>query len=142
MSLETLRKKKEQLRLTYKIEDSLIEASPYCSNCLKQSRRCFVDSSRSSKCAEYIRLKLRYDVSGDPQDRNVPRENKLDSLDHQIERLDEQKEEAMAKILRLEKQRSLLKARKKEIVRRGLKFLKELDKVEEKEQREREEAKL
>ena len=48
----------------------------------------------------------------------------------------------MAKILCLEKQRSLLKARKKEIVRRGLKFLKELDKVEEREQREREEAEL
>ena len=45
----------------------------------------------------------------------------------------------MAKILRLEKQKALLKERAKEMSRRGLKFLEELDAAEEKERQEKEE---
>jgi hypothetical protein len=138
MSLETLRKKKERYRLARLLEDSNMEAPFPCSHCSKQDRRCVVDFDRSAKCAECIRLKLVCNVSSDPWDRNVPREHELDSIGKQISRLDEQKEEAMAKILRLEKQRQLLKRREKEMVRRGLKFIEELDALEEKEREEKE----
>lgn len=71
-------------------------------------------------------------------ERNVPSLGDWESIARQKANLEEQEEEAMAKILRLRKQRKLLVRREAEMSRRGLKFLDELDAAENKERVEEE----
>ena len=75
----------------------------------------------------------------DEQSKNVSTKRQQESIKKQKQHLDEQEEEAIAKILRLRKQKRLLKKRETKITRRSLRYLDELVAVEEKEKKEREE---
>jgi hypothetical protein len=57
-------------------------------------------------------------------------------LERKEERLEREEEETLAKLLRLRKQRKFLRTRGKEMLRRGLQTLDELDMVEEQERQE------
>jgi hypothetical protein len=98
-----------------------------------------MDPSQSSRCAECVRTKSKCDGLEDSWDRNVPKLSDWESLDQQEERLRREEEEAMSKILRLRKQQDFLRKRRKEMSRRGLKFLDELDEVERRETEEKKE---
>lgn len=137
MSSVTLLKKSERLKLARKIESLGLEMSP-CSRCKKQNRKCVVDPEQSTRCAECIRQKCSCDALQDDWERNVPRMSDWDAIEKQKALLEEQEEEAMAKILRLRKQKKFLVRREAEMSRRGLKFLDELDAAEEKERVEKE----
>lgn len=139
MSNASSKKKTERLRLARKIESCGLEMIP-CSRCRKQNRKCVVDKESSARCAECVRSKCSCDVKSDSWETNVPSVGDWESIAKQKERLEEQEEEAMAKILRLRKQRKLLLRREAEMAKRGLQFLDELDAVEEKERKEKEEA--
>ncbi|RAL67223.1 hypothetical protein DID88_007998 [Monilinia fructigena] len=80
---------------------------------------------------ECIRSSKKCDVQG-------PSESDWESLSRQKERLDQEEEDAMAKILRLRKQKSFLLKRESEMLRRGLRALDELVEAEEKERLEKE----
>ncbi|RFU26970.1 hypothetical protein B7463_g9362, partial [Scytalidium lignicola] len=54
-----------------------------------------------------------------------------------MDRLQAEEEEAMAKILRLQKQQALLQRQKNEMARHGLKYLDELNTAEEKKRQEK-----
>ncbi|APA14509.1 hypothetical protein SS1G_06438 [Sclerotinia sclerotiorum 1980 UF-70] len=125
-----LRKRKEQLRLARLVEGRGFEMPSY-SLCDRQERKCIVSSTDSSRCAECIRQGKKCDVRG-------PSESDWDSLDRQKARLEQEEEEAMAKILRLRKQKRLLLERESDMLRRGLRTLDELVEVEEKERLENE----
>jgi hypothetical protein len=139
MSEDTQRKKKERINLARRIEAGGTEMIP-CSHCEKENRRCLVDSSESKRCSECVRSKVSCDVS-------LPSPGDWESLDRQTERLEAEEEkasaqaqEAMARVSRLRKQKAFLRARGRELLRRGLRTLNELDDVEEKERKEKEEA--
>jgi hypothetical protein len=101
-----------------------------CSNCVRRNRTC-VSSNDSDRCAEYVRRGIKcdqggFDLSG------------FNAIQKEEERLEREEEEAMAKILRLYKQRKSLKTRARKLLCRGLKSLDKLDKVEAKEKEEKE----
>ena len=134
-------KLKERLNLVAYIETNGIEMKR-CSLCVKEQRKCVLAKERSGRCSECVRAKCSCDAEfplGDAWEREVPSMGDWESIARQKARLEEQEEEAMAKILRLRKQRRLLTAREAEMASRGLKFLDELDAVEEREKREAEE---
>src|SRR5690242_20272191 len=126
MSLDISKKHKERLRLACLIKDTGLDMMP-CSFCEKQNRKCIVapkeDSLRCSKCV----------CHGGKCDVNGPLSLDWESIDRQQEKLMQEEEEAMAKILRLRKQQSFLRKRKKEMLRRGLRTLNKLDAAEGKE---------
>ncbi|KAF7863805.1 hypothetical protein EAF04_006770 [Stromatinia cepivora] len=117
--------------LARRVERSGIEREP-CELCLNSDRRCLVDSSESKRCAECIRNKKGRCNPG-PEIMTS-----YESLDRQQERLRQEEEEAMAKILRLRKQQAFLRKREKEMIRRDVRTLEELDALEEKERLEKE----
>lgn len=141
MSEVTKRKTSERYALARKIETHGSEMPP-CSLCVKQNRKCVVDNEWSARCAECVRSKASCDVKPDVWQSNVPSSSDWESIARQKERLEEQEEEAMAKILRLRKQRKLLIRREAEMAKRGLKFLDELDAAEERERQEAEKRPL
>ncbi|KAM0123300.1 hypothetical protein ACHAP3_011241 [Botrytis cinerea] len=123
-------KRKEQIRLARLVEQKGFEM-PSCSLCERTGRKCIVSPSDSSRCSECIRSSKKCDVQG-------PSESDWESLSRQKERLDQEEEEAMAKILRLRKQKRFLLKRESEMLRRGLRTLDELVEAEEKERLEKE----
>ena len=138
----TVRKRKEQILLAQAIESSGVEMIP-CSRCRLDGYRCVKDLSRSdrSRCSECVRARSSCDAEfplSEDWDREVPREGDWRALDRQEERLRSEEEEAMAKILRLRKQQKLLRERRQRMADRGLKYLDELDALEEKERLENE----
>jgi predicted adenine nucleotide alpha hydrolase (AANH) superfamily ATPase len=76
--------------------------SPY-SRYSKQNRKYMVDSEKSTRCTECIRIKISCNVQSDGWNKNVPSLGDWESIARQKEILEEQEEEAMAKILRLRK---------------------------------------
>ena len=103
--------------------------------------------SESSRCSECVRSKQKCNVLLDDWERNITKTSDWESIERQLEKLEEEEEKAtaqaqegMARVARLRKQRALLKSRKKEILCRELKYLDELDAIKEKEKLEREEA--
>ncbi len=139
---ERARKDRERLRLACAIE-SLGDSMDPCSLCIRQKRKCVVDARRSSKCSECIRSGVSCDVRiplAAAWDREVPRESDWESIAKQKTHLEEQEEEAMAKILRLRKQKRFLEQRELEMSRRGLRYLEELDAAEEQERLNKETA--
>jgi hypothetical protein len=137
MSSVTARKIAERFVLAREIESHGNEMSP-CSRCARQNRKCIVDTDKSTRCAECVRSKQPCDVKVDAWSANVPSTGDWEAIAKQKERLEEQEEEAMAKILRLQKQCKLLLRRKAEMAKCGLKFLDELDEAEEAERKEAE----
>ena len=119
------------ISLARRVERSGIERSP-CLPCIISDRRCLVDTSESKRCAECIRNKKGHCVPGSEI------MSTYESLDRQQERLRQEEEEAMAKILRLRKQQAFLRKREKEMIRRDVRTLEELDALEEKERLEKE----
>ena len=83
-----------------------------------------------------MRSKVCCDLRDDPQDKHVPLLSDQASIKKQKARLEEQEEEAMAKILRLYKQKRLLVEKEHKIACHGLKYLNKLDEVEQKEKEE------
>ena len=134
MSSSKHTKIKERQILALNIE-ALGFQMPSCSTCERSGRKCIVADERSSRCSECVRQGKACDVSG-------PSMSDWAALDRQEEKLDQEEEEAHAKIIRIKKQKKLLRARRKEMVRRGLRTLDELDAAEraELERKEKEEA--
>ncbi|PQE30339.1 hypothetical protein CJF32_00008237 [Rutstroemia sp. NJR-2017a WRK4] len=139
----------EQILLGNKIERNGVEMAP-CSRCERVKRRCVVlpstdGDSASKRCAECARQGR---SSCDYVERNrMPSVSDWTSLDRQLAKLDEEEEraiavsqEAMAKILRLRKEKAFLKARERKMIEAGLGSLDELDAAEEKERLEKEQA--
>jgi hypothetical protein len=129
MSTVASRKRKEHSDLADRIVKFGFEMEP-CSNCVRHNCTC-VSSGDSDRYAEYVRRSIKYnqgsfDLSG------------FNTIQKEEERLEREEEEAITKILRLRKQRQSLKTRTRELLRRGLKSLDELDKVEAKEREEKE----
>ena len=118
-------KYRERLSLVRLIEAHGFEMPP-CSYCERNSRKCIVSEESSSKCSECVRRGERCDVEG-------PSLDDMESVLRETERLQREEEEAMAKILRLRKQQRRLQTKAKELIRRGLKTMDELEAVEEKE---------
>jgi hypothetical protein len=113
---------------------------PACSRCLKDARRICKVSSDSDRCAECIRAggNVKCDVWG-PSARDWARlektENQLDA-DLEAARAEQQKmfdrlSEISAKIMRIEKQRKMFRARAADMLRRGLRSMDELEAAEE-----------
>jgi adenine-specific DNA glycosylase len=108
-----------------------------CSLCEKTNRTCLV-SEGSSRCSECVRRGQKYDVEG------IPAGDWL-SLEREEERLNAEEAKAtatmiktLARLARLQKQKRLLRSRARDMLRRGLKTLDELDEAEEKERLEAE----
>ena len=115
-----------------------IEMSP-CSYCVKRSERekrqirCVVSKDDSSRCVGCIENKKGgCDVSG-------PSDHAMKKLLDENDRLDREEEETLSKLLRLRRQRREFSTRARDMLRRGLKTLDELDEAEEKERLAKEE---
>jgi len=124
-------KLKERLALAQRITATGIEMPP-CSRCEKKELKCVV-SDDSRRCGECVRTNARCDAGG-------PSTSEWEKLEREERRLQEEEEEAMAKILRLRKQQRLFRSRAKDMLRRGLKTMDELDEAEEKERAAAEQA--
>jgi hypothetical protein len=124
------RKYSERLRLVHLIEGHGFEMPP-CSYCERNERKCIVSEEDSSKCSECVRRGERCDVEG-------PSSGDLESVLREEQRLDAEEEATTAKLLRLQRQRKFLRKRAREMLRRGLKTMDELDEAEEKERQEKE----
>ena len=101
-----------------------------CSNCVRRNRTCF-SLSDSNRCSECVCCSLKYnqgsfDLSG------------FAAIQKEEERLEQEEEEAIAKILRLCKQHWTLKTCAKDILKHSLRTLDKLDKAEAKEKEEKE----
>ena len=125
------KKHKEHLKLTREIKDYSKEISS-CSYYKKQNHKCIIKPGRSSQCSKYIRLGITCDINFLPSSSNQA------AIDYQVEKLQEQEEEALAKILRLRKQQKLLRQHYREILRYSLKTLDKLDTLEQRENKEKE----
>lgn len=136
------RKNKEKSRLVTEIQNSGVEMIP-CTHCRTEGLRCvkILNNTRKTRCSECVRSRTPCDAEyclEDTWDKEVPRMSDWDSLDKQEEKLRKEEEEAMAKILRLRKQQDYLRERRKKMTERGLKYIDELDALEEKERLEKE----
>ncbi|RAL58197.1 hypothetical protein DID88_001066 [Monilinia fructigena] len=119
-----------------------------CALCLQTGRDCLVDEDLSKRCSACIRFKKGRCHPG-PE---MP--SQYDALERQQEqlRLEEEKafaesqvlsaksQELTARILRLRRQQEFLRKREKEMIRRDLHTLEELDLAEENERLEKEKA--
>ena len=92
-----------------------------------------------TRCGRCARLNKTCDVR---LVNRMPSAQDWESLDSQIEKLDAEEEEAMAKILRLKKQKRFLYDRRQKMIAAGLNSMEELDALEalEKEETEKREA--
>jgi hypothetical protein len=137
MSVPAHVKRAQRFQLARLIEESVdsMEITPRCGCCERDNLRCIValDKATSKRCSECVRKKNVCDAMADPWKRNVPSREDFAALTRQERSYEEQEEEAMAKILRLRKQKRLLQKRRVEMSRRGLQFLDELDAAEQKE---------
>ena len=132
-------KYRERIELACWTKNSSYEMPP-CSFYERNNRKCFV-SEESTCCGECIHR-------GTHCDRDGPSVGDWSSLEREEERLCEVKALALqavsenaARAQRADKQLEFLRAKGKEMLRRGLQTLDELDGAEEREQQERETAK-
>jgi len=124
--------KEKKLVLSLRIERCGFEMTP-CPLCARSGRRCIVDSMDATRCVECVHQGKECGVLA-----KTPSLSEWCSIDRSMEKLQQEEEEAMAKILRLRRQQALLRRRRDEMIKRGLRSLDELDAVEE-EERQREE---
>ncbi len=121
-------KRRAQLALGNRIE-STGEEMVACSKCEKSQRRCIAvrAGGNSNRCSECCRNGKTCDVV----ERNkMPSASDWDSLDRQRRKLRDEKDEAMAKIIRLNKQERLLDERENKMIAAGLNSMDELDALE------------
>src|SRR5271166_6090664 len=128
-------KLKERQKLADEIQRLRIEMSP-CSLCSKHDRKCII-SDDGSRCSECTRRGKKCDAKG-------PSLADWEALDREENRLRREREEtstllmesvtklqeAAAKLQRLKKTQRLWKTRAREMLRRGLKTMDELDAAE------------
>lgn len=131
MTLSKHTKIKERLSLSQRISTTGVEMPP-CGHCQKKQTKCII-SDASKRCSECVRTNARCDAGG-------PSASDWEKLEREERRLQEEEEEAMAKILRLRKHQRLFRSRAKDMLRRGLKTMDELDEAEERERKEAEAA--
>ena len=124
------RKYKERVELALLIEACGI-TMPSCTYCEKHSRRCILSKENSIRCSECIRRGQKCDISG-------PSAGDMMSIIREQERLDQEREATLSKLLRLDKQQRFLRNRASEMIRRGLKTMDELEEVEGRERLENE----
>ena len=146
MSPDSQRKKREQFALGNHIARVGIEMSP-CSFCEKNGKKCVVLPTGTPRCSECVRLGKKCDVEGIPAGdwEAVEREEfRLDTAEMLAEdsfrKAQSALNEAVNRLARLRQQKKFLRKRAGDMLRRGLKTMDELDAVEEKEAREKEEA--
>jgi hypothetical protein len=133
------KKRKESEALASRIERTGFEMFP-CSNCERGNKKCLVsDKENSGRCSECVLRGAKCDVEGIPV-------GEWRSLEREEERLRFEKDKALrlmsettARILRLEKQQEFLKSKGRDMLRRGLKTLDELEEAEAKEKQMEEE---
>lgn len=106
-----------------------------CTHCVRLHKKC-VKSDNSVQCSECVRADGRKCVELKPS----YTEAEWNRLIQAQEKLREEEEIAMAKILRLRKQQRLLQKRAGDFIVRDIKEIEELEKLEEQEQRERVDA--
>lgn len=125
MPTDTARKLQERNDLVRRILNHGYELPEMdsCSNCVRRNVTCISSPSDSRKCAECVRRRLKCDCVG-------PEHPDWVKLEREEERLDREEEETLAKLLRLRKQKRLIRTRGKDMLRRGLKTLDELDAAE------------
>jgi len=126
MPTDTARKLQERNDLVRRITKHGYELPEMdsCSNCVRRNVTCVSSPADSRKCAECVRRRLKCDCVG-------PEHPDWVKLEREEERLDREEEETLAKLLRLRKQKRLIRTRGKDMLRRGLKTLDELDAAEE-----------
>jgi hypothetical protein len=129
MPAERSKKLKERLELARQINNWGTEMPP-CSYCERNDRKCCVAES-STRCGECVRRGQKCDVEG-------PSLSDWASLEREEQRLQSEKTEALAKVMRLERQQQFLRQRGKDMLKRGLKTMDELDAAEEKERKDKE----
>jgi hypothetical protein len=137
---ESERKTREREDLAGHI-DSMGETMPSCTGCKDKGIECVADpgNTRSEKCSACIRTKISCDVKVALEDRwdaQVPNESDWAKINKQLEKLDSEEEAAMAKILRARKLKAMLRKRRDEMGRRGVRYLADLDELKEKERKE------
>lgn len=124
----SIRKKhKDQIRersaLSARIAKYGIEMPP-CSFCERNSKKCIVSRDGSARCSECARSGKKCDVEGIPVD-------DWESLEREERRIEREREAALERLLRLDKQMKFFTARGREMLRRGLTSLDELDELDE-----------
>jgi len=117
----TLTKLRQQHALADKIQRIGVEV-PSCSRCEKRGLQCLV-APDTSRCGECVRSKQKCDVDG-------PSVADWENLEREERRLEEEERETLAKLLRLGTQKRSLRQRAREMMKRGLSSLDELDAVE------------
>jgi hypothetical protein len=134
------KKRKESEALASRIERTGFEMFP-CSGCEKRNLKCVVsDKESSGRCSECVLRGVSCDVEGIPVGEWRALELETDRLERekaiafsQIGAAQRLMSENLARLQRLERQEKFLKSKGKDMVRRGLKTLDELEEVEEKE---------
>ena len=107
-------------------------AAMFCTFCTENGRTCIMTST-TSRCSECVRTG-RSKCDGKPEFLSG-----WDALAKQEEKLEQEEEEAMAKILRVRKQKKFIQRRRNDMMARGLRSLEELDAAEEKDKKDEEE---
>jgi len=137
MPKEKSKKYLERISLARNITLRGIEMSP-CSFCERNGHQCLV-AEESSRCGECARRGQKCDVEGIPTSSWLALEREEERLSSEEAKATATAAEAMARLSRLQKQKKFLRSRAKDMLRRGLKTLDELDAAEEKERLEKEE---
>lgn len=128
MRADSAKKRLEEISLSLRIDKTGEEMSP-CGFCVRTKKRCVALSSNSSRCSECVRhRKTNCDFT-----EKLPSVDSWASLDRQRQKLRDEEEEAMAKILRLRKQQRLLDDKERRMIESGVSTLEELDKKEKEE---------
>ena len=127
----TFSKKEQRERLSERIRHYGYEMSPACSSCQKHDRNCIVLPQDSGRCSECVWRGFSCDA------KNVPVSD-WSAIERAEQRIRAEKKEALAKLLRLERQEEFLRKRGLDMLRRGLRSLEDLEKAEEDERREKE----
>jgi hypothetical protein len=139
MSSDKASKHLQRIALALKVErSSLAEEMSPCDFCVRSRRRCVATSVAASRCSECIR----HGRSGCNFKQKLPTMNDWASIDRQRKKLRDERDEAMAKVLRLSKMEKALEEREQKMIEMGVSTLEELDAAEaaEKEEQARLEA--
>jgi hypothetical protein len=130
------RKRKEREDLARRIDISGIDMIP-CSECDKHTRHCVVGEG-SKKCSSCTSLGIKCDAETVLPTGWRSLEREEERLDAELLRTQQVIAENSARAARIMKQRGQLKSRAREMLRRGLRTLDELDEAEAKEKEEKE----
>jgi hypothetical protein len=97
---------------------------PPCSRCLKAGSKCFYsEEAESKRCARCVKLGVSCDVLGVRPGDFQKIDQSIDSLDAQVEDALKASQDAMARVLRLQKQKRFLQKRRQLMLKKGLEHL-------------------